>query len=75
MSAPNLAAPTSYRELAELIVAIGFLVHEKRRREGLSLREAADQLNVSTSTLCRMENGDGVLSYSLVSVLRWLDGA
>lgn len=43
--------PTSYSEIVTLLGDLPMLVREKRRRNGLSLREAARQVGVSFSTL------------------------
>jgi|KBSSwiStaDraftv2_1062776.scaffolds.fasta_scaffold1461109_2 ribosome-binding protein aMBF1 (putative translation factor) len=69
----NAVPPSSYEELAELVENLGFLIREKRRRTKLSLRAAANQMNLNISTLSRIENGvNGFSSDSIVVVLRWL---
>lgn len=68
-------APTSYDELASLVENLPLLVREKRRREGLSIREAARQVGCSFSTLHRFESSDqGWNGRLLPDLLRWLGG-
>jgi transcriptional regulator with XRE-family HTH domain len=65
--------PTSYRELADVLNALPLLLREARRARGLSQRATADQLGMSFSTVCRIEDGrDGMVSHAL-AVLAWLD--
>jgi transcriptional regulator with XRE-family HTH domain len=68
------AGLTSYSELAHVLDQLPMLCKEKRRREGLSLREAAKQMGVAFSVVTRFENGTGVHLDSAKAVLRWLDG-
>lgn len=66
-------APSSYTELARVLDNLPLLLKEARRARGLSVRAAADELDISPSTVSRIENGhDAVVSNSL-AVLRWLD--
>jgi transcriptional regulator with XRE-family HTH domain len=65
---------STYTELAEVLDALPMLCREKRRREGLSLREAASQMGVAFSVVHRFENGTGVHVDSAKAVLQWLDG-
>lgn len=66
--------PTSYRELAGILVNMPLLVREARRARGLSLRAAARQMEVGVSTLMRFEDGEtGCHSSFLVVALEWLD--
>jgi len=67
---------TTYTELAAVVEQLPLLVREKRRRDGLSLREAARQLGCSFSTIGRLESGGhGWNGRLLADVLRWLDGS
>lgn len=68
------AGLTSYSELADVLDSLPMLCREKRRREGLSLREAAKQMGVAFSVVTRFENGTGVHLDSAKAVLHWLDG-
>jgi ribosome-binding protein aMBF1 (putative translation factor) len=68
------SAPLSYKEIIDVLGELPSIVREKRRREQLSLREAARQLGMSFSTVSRIENGeDGSLS-NTVKVLMWVGG-
>ncbi|MBO3751559.1 helix-turn-helix domain-containing protein [Streptosporangiaceae bacterium NEAU-GS5] len=65
--------PTTYRELADVLNSIPLLLREARRARGLSQRATAEQLGMSFSTVCRIEDGrDGMVSNAL-AVLAWLD--
>lgn len=68
---------TTYGEVVELLGLLPMLCREKRRREGLSLRAAADQIEgVSFSTLTRLEHRASECHVDHVTaILRWLDGA
>lgn len=69
-------APTTYTELAEVIASIPVLIRDKRRRDGLSLREAGRQLDVSFSSVKRWEAGEAIGSTDeLMALLRWLGDA
>ncbi|MGA9769912.1 MAG: helix-turn-helix transcriptional regulator [Blastocatellia bacterium] len=55
------------------IVELGEYVKRKRQEEKLSLREVAVNINVSASTLSRIENGIGVPdSATLARLAAWL---
>lgn len=65
--------PTSYEELAAVVESLPMLVREKRRRCGLSLREAAVEIGCSFSTITRFEKAeDGWNGRLLPDLLRWL---
>lgn len=68
------AGMTSYSELAEVLDALPMLCREKRRREAISMREAARQMGTSLSVVHRFENGEGIHLSNARSVLQWLDG-
>ncbi|HXG94394.1 MAG TPA: helix-turn-helix transcriptional regulator [Blastocatellia bacterium] len=60
-------------EAALNIVELGEYVKRKRRDEKLSLRDVATKINVSASTLSRIENGIGVPdSATLARLASWL---
>lgn len=66
---------TTYEELARVVESLPMLVREKRRRDGLSLRDAADQVGCSFSTITRFEKAeDGWNGRLLPDLLRWLGG-
>ncbi|HEX8185146.1 MAG TPA: helix-turn-helix transcriptional regulator, partial [Blastocatellia bacterium] len=55
------------------IVELGEYVKRKRQEEKLSLRQVATNINVSASTLSRIENGIGVPdSATLARLATWL---
>lgn len=65
--------PTSYSEIVTLLGDLPMLVREKRRRNGLSLREAARQVGVSFSTLDRFERSeDAQLRTTVIPLLWWV---
>lgn len=67
--------PTSYRELISVLDSIALLCREKRRRNGLSIREAGRQVGVSFATISRMEGGEDVALSTATKLLSWLDGS
>jgi hypothetical protein len=69
-----MSSGMSYSEVAEVLDQLPMLCREKRRREELSLREAAAQMGVAFSVVHRFENGTGVHMDSAKAVLHWLDG-
>lgn len=65
--------PTGYTELVEVLEALPTLVREKRRRESLSLREAAEQAGTSAATILRFERGDSVdFRGTALPLLKWV---
>lgn len=64
---------TTYAELAAVLDALPMLMREARRHRRVSMRVAGDQIGISFSTVCRIEEGarDCALS-SAVAVLHWL---
>ncbi|MBF4575050.1 helix-turn-helix transcriptional regulator [Frondihabitans sp. VKM Ac-2883] len=68
MSAPL----TPYGELLDIFAALPVLIRDKRRREALTLRDAAGAAGISESAFARAEAGDDVISSTLVAVLKWL---
>jgi len=67
------SAPTAYEELARVIELLPDLVREKRRRDQLSIREAARQTGMSFATVSRYEARQGDLQVdNLLALLRWV---
>lgn len=64
--------PTSYGELADVLASLPLLTREKRRREGLSVREAGRQLGMAFATVSRFEAGEDVVMSNAIKILRWL---
>lgn len=62
----------SYAEIARVVELLPILVREKRRRDGLSLRAAADQIGVVGSTVMRFEYGGGIAWETVPALLRWV---
>lgn len=67
-------AQSTYSELAELIALLPVLVREHRRRNRLSMREAARQIGCAPSTISRLDAGFDVSSHHVTVILHWLDG-
>lgn len=74
MSGRN-SAPTGYDEIVQVLESLPGLVLEKRRRDRLSLREAARQMGVSFSTIHRLEIGEDLVLSNAVTALRWVAGS
>src|SRR5687767_4264169 len=51
---------------------LGDLIRSRRKAQGLSLRDAANQMGVSAPTLQRVEAGQPPNSTSLVRITTWL---
>ena len=66
------ALVTPYAEILALLDSLPVLVREKRRREGLSLRQAARDTGLSFSTICRCENGDDIVLTHARALLAWI---
>jgi transcriptional regulator with XRE-family HTH domain len=65
---------TTYAELAAVLDSLPLLMREKRRKDRLSVRAAAEQAGVSFMTFSRWERGDTGRNVSAVAeMLRWLD--
>ena len=62
----------SYLEIARVVELLPTLVREKRRRDGLSLRSAADRIGVAASTVKRFEDGAGIAWETVPVLLRWV---
>lgn len=60
--------------VAQVLDALPALVQEKRRRDGLSLRQAADRMGMSFSTVQRCEAGRDLALSNVVLFLQWLGG-
>lgn len=67
----NPAAPTGYDEVIGVLESLPVIVREARRRKGLSLRSAAEEIGVSFSTMSRIEAGHGCVLESAIAVLWW----
>ena len=63
---------TGYGELVGIIEALPTLVREKRRRLGLTLRQAEEQSGVGQTTLHRYENRETISLEGLIALLRWV---
>ncbi len=51
---------------------LGDLIQRRRKTDGLSLRNAADQMGVSAPTLQRVEAGQPPNSTNLIRITKWL---
>jgi transcriptional regulator with XRE-family HTH domain len=51
---------------------LGDLIRRRRKADGLSLRDAADQMGVSAPTLQRVEAGQPPNSANLIRITQWL---
>jgi transcriptional regulator with XRE-family HTH domain len=51
---------------------LGDLIRRRRKTDGLSLRDAADQMGVSAPTLQRVESGQPPNSANLIRIAEWL---
>jgi transcriptional regulator with XRE-family HTH domain len=51
---------------------LGDLIRRRRKSDGLSLRDAADQMGVSAPTLQRVEAGQPPNSVNLIRIAEWL---
>lgn len=63
---------TGYAELIGIIDVLPTLVREKRRRLGLTLRQAEAQCGVGLTTLHRYEKRETISQEGLVALLRWI---
>ena len=65
--------PSSYEEVIEVLDHLPVIIRETRRRKGLSIREASDQLGVSFSSVSRWERIEGCVPDrpAIVRILRW----
>lgn len=73
MNTDDEVTPTGYDELLWIIQILPDLVHEKRRRDGLSLRDVAELTDLSASTVDRFERRvAGTKMNTLVILLRWV---
>ena len=64
--------PPTYSDLIRLVEAIPLLTLETRRRRGLSLRPAADEIGISGSTLLRIESGKAYNARVLPALIAWI---
>ena len=64
--------PAPYGELIEVLTNLRLLVRETRRRRGLSIRAAAEQLGLSHTVISRFEEGAGVQLGNAIVLLRWV---
>lgn len=61
-------------EVADALDCLRVAVREARRRDGLSLREAADRTGVAFSSITRFENGEDIYLSNAVALINWLAG-
>jgi DNA-binding XRE family transcriptional regulator len=69
----DLEHPTTYGELADILVKLPVLVRETRRQRRLSQRAAAAQIGIAPSTVCRFEQGAGLDLDNVIAILHWFD--
>ena len=56
------------------VAELGHYLRKKRERDGLSLRDAARETNISAATLSRIENQNGIPeSENLARLAEWLN--
>lgn len=63
--------PTPYAEVLEVIDNLPTIVREARRRKGMTTRQVAATLNLAPSTVTRAEQGKGVHTDTLTTLLHW----
>lgn len=64
----------SYRDVHNAVAHTPIVVRNVRSRRNLGLREAADEIGISHSTLWRFEQGrDHVDAGTVLRILAWLD--
>jgi len=68
MGARLLHAPT-----AERLAALAGLARAERARRGVSQRQAAEQMGLPASTLCRFERGQLPDVANFLAILAWMD--
>jgi len=71
----STGAQTTYSELAAVLDCLPLLLREARRARKVSLRAVARELDVSFSTITRIEAGEDCNLSNAMAVLRWLDAA
>jgi len=61
-----------YDEIIAVLAAVPVILRETRRRKGLALREAGDQLGIAASTVMRWERHEQEPSTTdIIRILRW----
>lgn len=70
----STAELTGYSEMAAVLGMLPFLLREARRARHLSLRKAGEQLDMSGSTIMRIESGEDTSVTTAITILRWLEG-
>jgi transcriptional regulator with XRE-family HTH domain len=64
----------TYADAADILEELPAAVRVTRRQRGLSLREVGEILDLSPSTMSRIESGQSVSAVqAVIRVLRWLD--
>lgn len=62
-----------YAEAGEVVADLSSEFRTDRLRRGLSIRQAAAQMDVAPSSLCRLEGRKGAPNYeTILAVLAWL---
>lgn len=64
---------TSFIDAAKVLEILGRHVRGKRKYHGLSQVEAAQQMDIGTKTLERIEAGKPCYTSTAAKVLRWLE--
>lgn len=64
----------AYTTAADLLDRLPTQLQLARRSRGLTMRQVADMVGCSASTVHRIEAGDGCALSTAVAVLRWLEG-
>lgn len=68
----NSDSPLDFAHVVDVIRRLPYLLREKRKRDELTQREAAQQIGISQTTVFRIENGDGVVLRKAEAALCWL---
>lgn len=65
----------SYREVHNVVAHLPIVLRNVRARRDLSLRDAADEIGISYTSLWRFERGNQSLDVgSVLLLITWLDG-
>lgn len=64
---------TGYDEMADVLEKLPLIVRETRRARRLILRDAAQQIGCSASTVMRFERGEGGTLDLVIRLLRWVE--
>ena len=63
----------TFHDLADILDGLPLLMREARRARRMTPKEVADEIGIASTTVWRLEKGQGCTLKNASAILRWFD--